>query len=148
MKIINVFRISSHIKAWRWNSLHAGWDVFTLKYTVEEPVATVLDNQALKSYLQLFKLAWALKRSEHSLNACWVDLNAVQRQVSAFPSYVKQTGAEAYSEPSHLTDSTITSYTYNKKFIDSIKQNLTCMTISLKTMYRNIIKWIAIQANT
>lgn len=72
--------------------------MFTLKYTIEEPVATILNNSAMKAYLQLFKLAWALKRSEHSLNECWVDLNAVQRQLSAFPGYVKKTGAESYSE--------------------------------------------------
>ena len=82
--------------------LCSGWDVFTLKYRVEEPVATVLDRAAMKAYLQLFKLAWALKRSEHSLNACWVDLNAVQRQLSVFPKYVRQTGAEAYSKLSFL----------------------------------------------
>lgn len=76
----------------------AGWDVFTLKYEVEEPIATVLDQEAMKRYLRIFKLLWALKRAEHSLNDCWVDLNSVQRQLTTFPSHVKRAGAEAYSE--------------------------------------------------
>lgn len=74
-----------------------GWDVFTLKYEVEEPISTVLDGAAMKAYLQIFRLLWALKRAEHSLNECWVDLNALQRQLSAFPSYVKKSGLQSYS---------------------------------------------------
>ena len=74
-----------------------GWDVFILKYDVEEPVATVLDEPAMKAYLRMFRLLWALKRAEHSLNDCWVDLNSVQRQLTAFPTYIKRSGANAYS---------------------------------------------------
>lgn len=77
-----------------------GWDVFILKYDVEEPIATVLDNAAMKAYLQIFRLLWALKRAEHSLNDCWVDLNSLQRQLSAFPGYVRQSGLQSYSKPS------------------------------------------------
>ena len=76
-----------------------GWDVFILKYDVEEPVATVLDGAAMKAYLRMFRLLWALKRAEHSLNDCWVDLNSVQRQLTAFPTYIKRSGANAYSAP-------------------------------------------------
>ena len=76
-----------------------GWDVFILKYDVEEPIATVLDSASMKAYLQIFRLLWALKRAEHSLNDCWVDLNSLQRQLSAFPRYVRESGLQSYSEP-------------------------------------------------
>jgi hypothetical protein len=78
----------------------SGWDVFTLKYEVEEPIATVLDSTAMKSYLRVFKLLWALKRAEHSLNVSWVDLNSVQRQLETFGRYIKTYGMQAYSKHS------------------------------------------------
>ena len=61
----------------------------------------------MKSYLQIFRLLWALKRAEHSLNDCWVDLNSLQRQLSSFPRYVRQSGLQSYSMPlclSRLTE--------------------------------------------
>ena len=69
-----------------------------LKYEVEEPIASVLDSAAMKAYLQIFRLLWALKRAEHSLNDCWVDLNSMQRQLSAFPGFVRKSGLQSYSK--------------------------------------------------
>lgn len=56
----------------------------------------------MKSYLQVFKLLWALKRAEHSLNDSWVDLNSVQRQLATFGRCIKNFGLQAYSELSYL----------------------------------------------
>ncbi len=87
----------------------AGWDIFTLKYEVEEPIATVLDSAAMKSYLRVFKLLWALKRAEHALNDCWVDLNSLQRQLASFGHCIKGSGVPAYSMLPKLIPTTLAS---------------------------------------
>ena len=74
-----------------------GWDVFVLSYSVDEPVATVLDGAAMQAYQRVAKLLWLLKRAEHSLNEAWVELNGLQRQLSAFPALLRRTGLRAYS---------------------------------------------------
>ena len=75
-----------------------GWDVFALTYSVDEPIATVLDGAAMQAYQRVAKLLWLLKRAEHSLNEAWVNLNGLQRQLSAFPTLLRRTGLRAYSE--------------------------------------------------
>ena len=60
----------------------AGWDVFTLRYDVHEPLATLFNPPAMASYLRVFRLLWGLKRVEHGLSGAWQMLNAMQRQLS------------------------------------------------------------------
>ncbi len=62
--------------------LCAGWDVFTLRYTLEEPLATIIDDEAVGSYHSVARLLWALKRAEHSLSGAWLLLNGMERSLA------------------------------------------------------------------
>lgn len=48
-----------------------GWDVFTLEYKVDAPVDTILDPEAMTSYLRVFNQLWRLKRTEYAVHATW-----------------------------------------------------------------------------
>lgn len=48
-----------------------GWDVFTLEYTVNQPLTTILTEQAMSKYLRVFNFLWRIKRVEHSLCGTW-----------------------------------------------------------------------------
>lgn len=61
---------------------HAGWDVFSLRYSVDEPLATVLTDAAAAQIQAVARLLWALKRAEHSLSAAWLLLNTTQRSLT------------------------------------------------------------------
>ncbi|KAK9864643.1 hypothetical protein WJX84_011115, partial [Apatococcus fuscideae] len=69
-----------------------GWDVFVLQYSVTEPLATVLSDSAMASYLRVFRLLWSLKRVEHALATTWQLLNSVQRQLSLLRAVQRQQG--------------------------------------------------------
>ncbi len=62
--------------------MHAGWDVFSLRYSVDEPLATVLTDAAAAQIQAVARLLWALKRAEHSLSAAWLLLNTTQRSLT------------------------------------------------------------------
>lgn len=50
-----------------------GWDVFSLQYTVQGPLLTMLEV-SMPKYLQLFKHLWRLKHMEYVLTAkIWKD---------------------------------------------------------------------------
>ena len=53
--------------------------MFGIKYTVHEPLSTVLNQVAEGSYQAVASLLWKLKRAEHSLSAAWLSLNGMQR---------------------------------------------------------------------
>lgn len=119
--------------------LHSGWDVFTLKYDVEEPVATVLDAAAMKAYLRVFKLLWALKRAEHALNSCWVDLNSLQRQLASFERCIKVSGMQTYSEPPLLSKNLISCTLGLKEAMLLITRGRHCSDVICFSRYGNCV---------
>lgn len=68
----------------------AGWEVFGIKYTVHEPLSTVLNQVAEGSYQAVASLLWKLKRAEHSLSAAWLALNGMQRSIGQVSAVAKQ----------------------------------------------------------
>ncbi|CAL5229384.1 g12698 [Coccomyxa viridis] len=67
-----------------------GWEVFGIKYTVHEPLSTVLNQVAEGSYQAVASLLWKLKRAEHSLSAAWLSLNGMQRIIGQASAVAKQ----------------------------------------------------------
>ena len=76
-----------------------GWDVFSLRYAVDEPLATVLTAAAEDAYQRVASLLWALKRAEHSLGAAWVLLNAMQRQLARLAARARREGLACPGAP-------------------------------------------------
>jgi hypothetical protein len=68
----------------------AGWDVFSLRYSVDEPLATVLTDAGAAQIQAVARLLWALKRAEHSLSAAWLLLNTTQRTLSRLTAKAKR----------------------------------------------------------
>ena len=79
--------------------LHAGWEVFGIKYTVHEPLSTVLNQVAEGSYQAVASLLWKLKRAEHSLSAAWLALNGMQRSIGQVSAIAKQHNIFLPGEP-------------------------------------------------
>ena len=72
-----------------------------LQYSVTEPLATVLSDSAMASYLRVFRLLWSLKRVEHALATTWQLLNSVQRQLSLLRAVQRQQGT-SHHQGAHL----------------------------------------------
>lgn len=68
--------------------------MFSLRYAVDEPLATVLTAAAEAAYQRVAALLWALKRAEHSLGAAWLLLNAMQRQLARLAARARAEGLE------------------------------------------------------
>ncbi|KZO99128.1 hypothetical protein CALVIDRAFT_495339 [Calocera viscosa TUFC12733] len=66
-----------------------GWDVFTLEYKVDPPIDTVIDPDAINSYLKLFNHLWKMRRVEGSLGAAWGRVNGGSRSVGRVPELYK-----------------------------------------------------------
>jgi len=49
----------------------SGWDLFSLAYAVEEPVASVVDAVAQRQCAEAFSFLWLLRRCEHVLTTAW-----------------------------------------------------------------------------
>lgn len=64
--------------------------MFGIKYTVHEPLSTVLNQVAEGSYQAVASLLWKLKRAEHSLSAAWLSLNGMQRIIGQASAVAKQ----------------------------------------------------------
>ena len=64
--------------------------MFGIKYTVHEPLSTVLNQVAEGSYQAVASLLWKLKRTEHSLSAAWLSLNGMQRSIGQVSAVAKQ----------------------------------------------------------
>ncbi len=72
-----------------------GWDVFSLRYALEEPLATVLPDAAKARLQAVSRLLWALKRGEAALNQAWRLLCACQRGLGRLAAASKATGLAA-----------------------------------------------------
>lgn len=48
-----------------------GWDVFSLDYHVEGPIATVFTRDCMSHYLRVFNFLWRAKRMEYILTDIW-----------------------------------------------------------------------------
>ncbi|XP_018102678.1 gamma-tubulin complex component 3 homolog isoform X2 [Xenopus laevis] len=48
-----------------------GWDVFSLDYHVDGPIATVFTRECLSHYLRVFNFLWRAKRMEYILTDIW-----------------------------------------------------------------------------
>ncbi|XP_031414528.1 gamma-tubulin complex component 3 [Clupea harengus] len=48
-----------------------GWDVFSLDYHVEGPIATVFTRECMGHYLRVFNFLWRAKRMEYILTDIW-----------------------------------------------------------------------------
>ena len=73
--------------------------MFSLRYAVDEPLATVLTAAAEDAYQRVASLLWALKRAEHSLGAAWVLLNAMQRQLARLAARARREGLACPGNP-------------------------------------------------
>lgn len=80
--------------------LRAGWDVFSLRYSVEEPLATVMTDAAAAQIQAVARLLWALKRAEHSLSAAWLLLNTTQRTLTRLTTKAKRAHLSCTGAPS------------------------------------------------
>ncbi|XP_074520947.1 gamma-tubulin complex component 3 [Halichoeres trimaculatus] len=48
-----------------------GWDVFSLDYHVDGPIATVFTRECMGHYLRVFSFLWRAKRMEYTLTDIW-----------------------------------------------------------------------------
>ncbi|XP_078259128.1 gamma-tubulin complex component 3 isoform X2 [Rhinoraja longicauda] len=48
-----------------------GWDVFSLDYHVDGPIATVFTRECMNNYLRVFNFLWRAKRMEYVLTDIW-----------------------------------------------------------------------------
>ncbi|KAK9523887.1 hypothetical protein VZT92_017771 [Zoarces viviparus] len=48
-----------------------GWDVFSLDYHVDGPIATVFTRESMGHYLRVFNFLWRAKRMEYTLTDIW-----------------------------------------------------------------------------
>ncbi|XP_032879048.1 gamma-tubulin complex component 3 isoform X2 [Amblyraja radiata] len=48
-----------------------GWDVFSLDYHVDGPIATVFTRECMNHYLRVFNFLWRAKRMEYVLTDIW-----------------------------------------------------------------------------
>lgn len=48
-----------------------GWDVFSLDYHVDGPIATVFTRECMGHYLRVFNFLWRTKRMEYTLTDIW-----------------------------------------------------------------------------
>ena len=62
-----------------------GWDIFSLTYTLDQPLASVVTPSALAVYTRIFKFLWRLKRVEHALAATWCRNATASHTLSTFP---------------------------------------------------------------
>lgn len=61
-----------------------GWDVFSLQYTIQGPLLTMLEV-SMPKYLQLFKHLWRLKHMEFVLSAkIWKDQKSNAKVLTSY----------------------------------------------------------------
>lgn len=48
-----------------------GWDIFSLDYNIDTPIKTLLNPDAMRSYLRIFNMLWRIKKVDYSLNKVW-----------------------------------------------------------------------------
>lgn len=59
------------VKMMPYNDGDRGWDVFSLEYTLRDPLNTIFTEAVMASYLKIFNFLWRLKRVEHALSSTW-----------------------------------------------------------------------------
>ncbi|KAG8914314.1 Microtubule-nucleating Tub4p (gamma-tubulin) complex component, partial [Tulasnella sp. 408] len=62
-----------------------GWDVFTLEYKVDSPVDTVLDPEAMRTYLRIFSHLWRMKRVDIALRNSWMKITSESKSFARVP---------------------------------------------------------------
>ncbi|KIO25990.1 hypothetical protein M407DRAFT_75038, partial [Tulasnella calospora MUT 4182] len=62
-----------------------GWDVFTLEYKVDSPVDTVLDPEAMRTYLRIFSHLWRMKRVDIALCNSWMKITSESKAFARVP---------------------------------------------------------------
>ncbi|GAB6019866.1 Gamma-tubulin complex component 3 [Chamberlinius hualienensis] len=58
-----------------------GWDIYTLDYKIDGPIATVFTPKIMSLYHQLFHYLWKAKRMEYSLSEMWLNQMAFTREL-------------------------------------------------------------------
>lgn len=59
-----------------------GWEIFTLDYSVDTPMNTIIHAEALIKYRIAFAMLWRLKRVEWSLASSWKQLTTFKNKYS------------------------------------------------------------------
>uniref|UniRef100_UPI00358EC143 gamma-tubulin complex component 3 isoform X2 n=1 Tax=Myxine glutinosa TaxID=7769 RepID=UPI00358EC143 len=62
-----------------------GWDVFSLEYHVNGPIATVFTEESMKLYRRAFHFLWHAKRTEHALTDIWTNQMCNGRLLHSLP---------------------------------------------------------------
>lgn len=62
-----------------------GWDVFSLSYRTDGPIAAVFTAEATQQYLKIFHFLWRTKRVEHLLGRVWSTQTALNRTLATVP---------------------------------------------------------------
>jgi gamma-tubulin complex component 3 len=52
----------------------SGWEVFSLDYAIDPPLAAVIHAEAISKYRIAFHMLWRLKRVEWALSGAWRNL--------------------------------------------------------------------------
>jgi hypothetical protein len=47
------------------------WDLFSMRYNLGQPLASIFTPEAQEKYNRLSKLLWRLRRAERALNDAW-----------------------------------------------------------------------------
>lgn len=70
------------------NDRDLGWDVFCLDYKVHGPIGTVLTEDDMIRYNQLFNALWRFKRIEMILSTLWKDQTALFKFQRVIPGKI------------------------------------------------------------
>ncbi|XP_071951511.1 gamma-tubulin complex component 3 homolog isoform X2 [Antedon mediterranea] len=62
-----------------------GWDIFSLDYHVDGPIATVFKSECIIMYLRAFNFLWRAKRMEYILAQVWRGQMTYARMLKAIP---------------------------------------------------------------
>lgn len=62
-----------------------GWDVFSLDYHVDGPIATLFTRECMGHYLRVFNFLWRAKRMEYTLTDIWKGQMCNAKQLKTMP---------------------------------------------------------------
>lgn len=68
-----------------YQSGEIGWDVFILEYKVDAPIDTVLNEDILEKYLEVFRHLWRVKRIEVAVSKRWSNIVGGSRSFLRVP---------------------------------------------------------------
>jgi Gamma tubulin complex component C-terminal len=72
----------------------SGWDILSLQYAVEGPLAAVLTPGALASYQRLFRLLFSIRRVERTLGGAWARLGDVAHALARLRALEREHGTD------------------------------------------------------